>query len=291
MANTHLRGALFGLAAMALYCLYDVTIKFLGPAYSPMQILFCAGLVFVPLIGLQLRLSGQTALRPVMPKLTALRVVVGLLNGTIGAYAFSVLPLAECYAVFFLMPLMISALAVPVLGEPMDLPRSLAIAAGFAGVLVALQPGGETQLGLGHVAAFVAAALGAVNYVILRKTGGIESPGVLMLYPAAAQLIALGLMMPSVWLPMPAAHWALTSLMGLELFGGGLLIILAYRHAPAIIVSPMQYSQIIWAAAFGWLLFDEAMTLQMILGISLIIAAGLFILGRTQSRRATSAIN
>jgi S-adenosylmethionine uptake transporter len=98
-------------------------------------------------------------------------------------------------------------------------------------------------------------------------------------------------MMPSVWLPMPAAHWALTSLMGLELFGGGLLIILAYRHAPAIIVSPMQYSQIIWAAAFGWLLFDEAMTLQMILGISLIIAAGLFILGRTQSRRATSAIN
>jgi S-adenosylmethionine uptake transporter len=291
MANTHLRGALFGLAAMALYCLYDVTIKFLGPAYSPMQILFCAGLVFVPLIGLQLRLSGQTALRPVMPKLTALRVVVGLLNGTIGAYAFSVLPLAECYAVFFLMPLMISALAVPVLGEPMDLPRSLAIATGFAGVLVALQPGGETQLGLGHVAAFVAAALGAVNYVILRKTGGIESPGVLMLYPAAAQLIALGLMMPSVWLPMPAAHWALTSLMGLELFGGGLLIILAYRHAPAIIVSPMQYSQIIWAAAFGWLLFDEAMTLQMILGISLIIAAGLFILGRTQSRRATSAIN
>lgn len=291
MANTHLRGALFGLAAMALYCLYDVTIKFFGPAYSPMQILFCAGLVFVPLIGLQLRLSGQTALRPVMPKLTALRVVVGLLNGTIGAYAFSVLPLAECYAVFFLMPLMISALAVPVLGEPMDLPRSLAIATGFAGVLVALQPGGETQLGLGHVAAFAAAALGAVNYVILRKTGGIESPGVLMLYPAVAQLVALGLVMPSVWLPMPAAHWALTSLMGLELFGGGLLIILAYRHAPAIIVSPMQYSQIIWAAAFGWLLFDEAMTLQMILGISLIIAAGLFILGRTQSRGATSAIN
>ena len=142
MTNTHLRGAFFGLAAMGLYCLYDVTIKFFGPDYSPLQVLFCAGLVFVPLILVQLRLSGQGGLRPVYPGLTAVRVVAGLLNGTIGAYAFSVLPLAESYAVFFLMPLMIAGLAVPLLGEPMGLGRGLAIVAGFAGVLIALQPGG-----------------------------------------------------------------------------------------------------------------------------------------------------
>lgn len=291
MANTHLSGALFGIAAMALYCLYDVTIKFFGPSYSPMQVLFCAGLVFVPLILVQLRLSGRLALRPVFPGLTVARVVVSLLNATIGAYAFSVLPLAECYAVFFLMPLMISALAVPTLGEPMDLPRSLAIAAGFAGVLIALQPGGETELGLGHLAAFIAAALGAVNYIILRKVGGVESPGVLMLYPAVAQLLALALVMPVVWVPMPAVHWALTCLMGLALFGGSFLIILAYRNAPAIIVAPMQYSQIIWAAAFGWLLFDETMTVSMIAGIAIIIASGLFILGRSGARPAVRPAN
>jgi S-adenosylmethionine uptake transporter len=289
MTNTHLRGALFALAAMALYCLYDVTIKFFGPSYSPLQVLFCAGLVFVPLIGVQLRLSRQGGLRPVFPRLTAVRVVISLLNATIGAYAFSVLPLAECYAVFFLMPLMIAALAVPVLGEPMDLPRSLAIAAGFGGVLVALQPGVDTELGLGHLAAFVAAALGAVNYVILRKVGGVESPGVLMLYPAAAQLLALAAVVPTVWVPMPVEHWALTSLMGLELFGGGFLIILAYRHAPAIIIAPMQYSQIIWAAAFGWLMFDEAMPPAMIAGVTVIIGAGLFILGRSGSPKTVRA--
>lgn len=291
MANTHLRGAVFALAAMALYCLYDVTIKFFGPSYSPMQVLFCAGLVFVPLILLQLRLSGRVALRPVFPRLTVVRVVVSLLNATIGAYAFSVLPLAECYAVFFLMPLMISALAVPALGEPMDLPRSLAIAAGFGGVLIALQPGGQTELGLGHLAAFVAAALGAVNYVILRKVGAVESPGVLMLYPAAAQLLALAVVMPGVWAPMPVEHWALTCLMGLEVFGGGLLIILAYRNAPAIIIAPMQYSQIIWAAALGWLMFDETMTPAMIAGIAIIITAGLYILGRSSGRPAIRPIN
>ncbi len=286
MTHTHLRGAFFGMAAMGLYCLYDVTIKFFGPDYSPLQVLFCAGLVFVPLILVQQLLSGKGGLRPVYPGLTAVRVVAGLLNGTIGAYAFSVLPLAESYAVFFLMPLMIAGLAVPFLGERMDPARGLAIVAGFAGVLIALQPGGETALGLGHLAALTAASLGAVNYLILRKIGGVESPGVLMLYPAVAQLLVLGFVMPSVWVPMPLAHWGLTTLMGLELFAGGLLIILAYRNAPAIIVAPMQYSQIIWAAILGWLIFGEGMTTMMILGIAIIIGAGLFILTRGNSAAA-----
>lgn len=278
MAHTHLRGASFGLAAMGLYCLYDVTIKYLGPSYSPMQILCCAGLVFVPLILVQMRLAPQGGLWPVLPGWTMLRVVISLLNATIGAYAFSVLPLAQCYAVFFLMPLMIAALAVPMLGEPMDLIRSLAIIVGFCGVLIALQPGTGTQFGLGHLAAFVAAALGALNYVMLRKTGSVESPGVLMLYPAAAQLLALAVAMPAIWVPMPLQDWVLTSLMGVELFAGGLLIIAAYRNAPAIVVAPMQYSQILWAAILGTLLFNESMTLPLVAGLTLIIAAGLFIL-------------
>ena len=278
MVNPNLRGAMFGLAAMGLYCLYDVTIKFLGSDYSPLQVLFCAGLVFVPLTLLQLGLSRAGSLWPVLPRWTALRVVVALLNGVLGAYAFSVLPLAECYAVFFLMPLMIAGLAVPMLNEPMDLARGLAIIAGFVGVLIALQPGAGSGLGLGHLAAFTAAVLGAVNYVVLRKTGAIEKPGVLLLYPALAQLIAVGLAMPAIMLPMPAFHWLLTSLMGLEVFVGGLLIIAAYRTAPPIVVAPMQYSQIIWAAILGRLIFNEALTPALILGITIIISAGLFIL-------------
>lgn len=289
MANTRLRGAVYGLAAMGLYCLYDVTIKFLGPSYSPLQVLFCAGLVFVPLILAQLALSGNRSLRPVLPAWTALRVVISLLNATIGAYAFSVLPLAECYAVFFLMPLMIAGLAVPMLKEPMDAARTLAIAVGFAGVLIALQPGSETRLGLGHLAAFSAAALGAVNYVILRKTGPYEKPGVLMFYPAVAQLLALAAIMPTIWLPMPPAHWALTSLMGMELFGGGFLIIAAYRHAPAIVVAPMQYSQILWAAILGAVIFNESLTLPLAMGLAIIIGAGLFILAYAPKSAAPQA--
>jgi len=103
---------------------------------------------------------------------------------------------------------------------------------------------------------------------------------------SAQYRVAVGVVMPSVWVPMPLEHWALTGLMGLELFVGGLLIIMAYRNAPVIIVAPMQYSQIIWAAILGWLLFDEAMTPMMIVGISIIIAAGLFILTRSNTAAA-----
>jgi S-adenosylmethionine uptake transporter len=255
-----------------------MTIKFLGGGYSPVQVLFCAGLFHVPLILAQLWLTGQARrIRPVMPGWTALRSGMALANGVLGAYAFSVLPLAQAYAVFFLMPLMISLLAVPLPGERMDLPRGLAIVAGLGGVLVALQPG-QAALGAGHVAAFAAAALGALNYLILRRTGGIESPGVLLLYPALVQLAAVAIAVPQVWTPMTAAAWGLTGLMGLLVLAGGLLMVAAYRHAPVVVVSPMQYSQIIWAAILGAALFGEVPTLSAAVGIAVIIAAGLFIL-------------
>lgn len=280
MKNAVLAGALCGLSAMAVYCLYDVAVKYLARTYSPMQVLFCATLFFVPLILVQVVFVDRSGLRPTLPRWTAIRVLVTTLNGVLGVYAFAVLPLAQAYAVFFLMPLMISALAVPMLNEPMDLWRGLAILAGFAGVLIALNPGAAT-LGIGHLAAFGAAALGAFNYVILRKTGQRESSGVLLFYPAAAQLLAVGWMMPGLWQPMSSAHWGMVALMGLGVFIGGRLIIAGYKLAPAIVVAPMQYSQIFWAAILGWLIFAETINAQMIAGITLIIAAGIFILTRS----------
>ena len=274
-------GALLGLAAFGLYALYDITIKFFGGVLNPMQVLFCAGAFALPLILGQLVLTGQArTLKPVLPRWTAARIAVTLLNGTLGAYAFSVLPLAEAYAVFFLMPLLISALAVPLLGEPMDLPRSAAIFAGLIGVVVALRPG-EAELGLGHLAALSAATMGALNYVIIRKTSGVEQPGVILLYPTIALVVATGMAMPWLWVPMTPGQIGLTFLMAVELFLGGYAIVAAYRRAPAIVVAPMQYSQIFWAAVLGWLLFGEVIGLATALGIAIIIASGMVLLARS----------
>lgn len=275
------RGALYALAGMGLYSLYDMTIKFLGGNYSSLQVLFCAATFAIPLILAQTAVMGPLgALKPNLPKMIAARSLVAALNGVIGAYAFAHLPLAECYAVFFLMPLMISLLAIPLLGEPVDMPKGLAIVAGLAGVLLVLRPG-QLPLSLGHLAAFVSAALGALNYVLLRKTSGLESQGTLMLYPMLAQYAIVAAAMPFVWQPMSASHWGLTALMGVELIAGSIFVIAAYRRAPVIVAAPMQYSQIIWATIFGALFFNEHLDVPKALGIAIIIAAGIFILMRS----------
>jgi S-adenosylmethionine uptake transporter len=282
-------GALMGLAAFGLYSCYDMTIKGIagaGSNISSMQVLFCAGGFALPMVLAQLLLTGQGRnLLPVLPGWTAFRIVVTLLNGTLGAYAFTVLPLAECYAVFFLMPLLISGFAVPFLGEQMDLPRGIAIVAGLVGVAVALQPG-VTPLNLGHLAAMASACLGACNYIVIRKTSGIERPGVMLLYPMAAQCVVLAVAMVWLWQPMSAGAVGMTFVMALQLLVGGLLILTAYRLAPVIVVSPMQYSQIIWAAVIGWLIFGEKIDRMTGLGIGIIIASGLFLLSRSGAQTA-----
>ena len=120
--------------------------------------------------------------------------------------------------------------------------------------------------------------LGAMYYLILRKTGGQERMAVIMLYPMLAQVAVVALLLPFVYQPMSILHLGFTGLMALEGFAGSLLIILAYRYAPAVVVAPMQYVQIIWATLFGMLYFGEPMSGATILGITVIILAGLSIM-------------
>lgn len=280
--QSNLQGALIGLAAMALFACSDATIKFLGGDYNPFQIIFFAGLMTFPLIA-GLTIADPTAdnLRPRRPKLMALRCVIVLINGSLGTYAFATLPLAQCYAIVFTMPIFIALLSVPVMGERIDLFRGFAVLAGLAGVVVALDPS-TGSLNWGHAAALGSALFGAGNYVILRKTGTAERAVALILYPLILQMIVAAIALPIVYQPMPFRDLALTALMATTSFIGYLLIIAAYRRAPGIVVAPMQYSQIIWAAIFGAILFDEHLTGRTVVGTLVIIVAGIAIVARQE---------
>lgn len=279
-----LRGALYAFAAFGLYSLNDITIKFLGGSYSPIQILFFSGMAGFPLVVLQMMADKDGhSLRPVLPRWTGLRMAIVVVNGLLVSYAFANLPLSQAYAIFFLMPLFICILAAVFLGEAIDLPRGLAVLVGLAGVGIVLRPG-QMPLTLAHLSALCGAALGAFYYVILRKTGGVEKMAVIMLYPMLAQVIVVAALLPLVYQPMPIAHIGRTGLMALEGFLGSLLIVAAYRHAAAVVVAPMQYGQIIWATLFGVLFFGEPMDAATILGIGVIIGSGLFIMLRSNDR-------
>ncbi len=280
-----LKGALCGLLGFGLFSLADATIKFLGGTYSPVQIVAFAGAFSLPLIGL-LWLRAPVSLRPVHPWLMAIRTAALIGNGLLVTYTFTVMPLAQAYAIFFTLPLMLTLLAWPVLGDRIDLISGLAVVVGLAGVMVALDPG-RIEFGIGHVAALGGVVLAAVHYLIVRKTGGAEANVPMLLYPVLGQTVSAFLLLPGRHVPMPADDLATVAGLALAGFCGTLMMFAAYRAAAPIIVAPTQYSQIAWAALFGALLFGEPMTWQTGIGMAIIALAGIMVLMRKEGARPT----
>lgn len=287
--SSSLSGILLALAAFGLFSTHDIAVKMLGGSYAVFQIVFFGTLFTFPLVVFMLLRDPEPGtLFPRHPWWTALRTAAAVTTGSCAFYAFSVLPLAQVYAMIFASPLLITLLAIPVLGEKVGLHRGGACVAGLIGVLVVLRPGAEgVDLGLGHAAALVAAFTGALASVIVRKIGRDERSAVLMLYPMVANFAVMGLFLPFVYQPMPLGDLGLWAMMAALAFLAGLCLISAYRRADAVLVAPMQYSQIVWAALYGWLFFGEAIDLGTATGAAIIIASGLYIVlreGRGRSR-------
>lgn len=274
------RGAAMALAAFAIYSTHDVVVKSLGGSYSPFQIVFFANLFGFPVVTvMMMRDRSEGNLRPRHPWWTALRVVAATTSTTLAFYAFSVLPMAQTYALIFAAPLLITMLAVPVLGETVGWRRSLAVSVGLLGVLVVLRPG-STELELGHAAAVGAAVFSAIGAVVMRKIGHEERSAVMLLYPMMANFLVMACAMPFVYHPMPVLHLGGLGLMAVLGFVGGLCIIGAYRLGSAVVVAPMQYSQILWAVVYGYAFFGETPDTATALGATIIILSGIYVVFR-----------
>ena len=282
VAPTHnnARGAVFALLAFGIYSTHDVVVKFLGGVYSPFQVIFFSTLFGFPIVTIMLmRDATDGNLRPRHPWWSLLRTGAAVLSTTLVFYAFSVLPLAQTYAIVFAAPLLITVLAIPILGERVGWHRSAAVLVGLVGVIVVLRPG-ATTLTAGHAAALGAAVCSAVAAVVVRKIGNEERSAVLLLYPMMANFILMGLAMPFVYEAMPAVHLGGTVAMACLGFVGALCVIFAYRTGSAVVVAPMQYSQILWAVLYGFVFFGETPTRSTALGAAIIIASGVYVVFR-----------
>lgn len=279
-------GPLYALLAFAIFATHDVVIKALGGIYSPVQIIFFATLFSFPLVTLMLmRDPTEGHLRPVNPGWIAARVVSSMLTALSAFYAFSVLPLAQVYVMLFATPLLVTVLSIPVLGERVGIHRLGAVVIGLVGVIVVLRPG-SAALGLGHVAGASAAFFGAASSVIMRRIGRDERVPVLMLYPMVANFLVMGAALAWIYEPMPILHLGGIGLVSVLGFGAGLLLLAAYRHGDAAVVAPMQYSQILWATLYGWLIFAESIDRTTLVGAGIIVASGVYIVFR-ESRLGT----
>ncbi len=283
-----MKGPFLALVAFGIFATHDVFIKILGGVYSPIQILFFSVLFSFPLAALfLLRDQTEGTLIPRHPYWMAARTIAAVITGFSAFYAFSVLPLAQTYAIIFAAPLLITILAIPILGEKVRIRRWLAVLVGLVGVIIVLRPG-AVPLELGHLAALAAAVCGAFASIVVRKIGREERSVVIMLYPMMANFFVMGALLPLVYEPMPIEHIGFIALIAVFAWVAGRFLIAAYTVGEAATVAPMQYSQILWASAYGFLFFDESPSQNTIVGAAIIIASGLYIVLRESRSSDTS---
>ena len=189
------------------------------------------------------------------------------------------MPLAEAYSLFFVAPLLITALAVPILGESVGWRRWAAIVVGLCGTVIVLRPTGAGMLSLGGLAIIVSAAgyaLSAITVRVLGRTDTTQSMVVWML--AMLSVFSLALAWRD-WVPVDAAHWKPIAVLALAGAIGQWGITEAFRRAPASLIAPLEYTALLWGLAGSTGSSGTRCRIAwMLAGAAVIVACGLYLL-------------
>ncbi|HTV84414.1 MAG TPA: DMT family transporter [Dyella sp.] len=278
-----IKGVLLGFASFAAYAISDAFVKSLHGTVPPYESVFF-GAVF-GLAALPFMMSRgdrwQDALTARRPWLWWVRSVAGAVGNITSVTAFTLLPMAEVFTLIFLMPIFVTLLSVLFLKEHVGWRRWSAVFVGFAGVLVVLRPGFRA-LGVGHLAALICGLFAACSVIALRMAGPHEKR--ISLYGAGVvgPLVAGGVLMIPRFIWPDLHQWLLLAGYGLLAALAGVLLMYATLIAHANRVAPTQYSQMLWAIGFGYWLFGDRLDWPMLVGIVLILGAGLFTLVREE---------
>jgi drug/metabolite transporter (DMT)-like permease len=272
-------GVLAMLCAVGLFSLMDAGLKTLAPHYPAIQVAALRGLASLPLV------VGYVVWRRAVPTLWRVRWPLHLLRGALSiamlavfAFALRSLPLAEAYAIFFVAPLLITALSGPWLGERVGALRWAMIALGFAGVLVVLRPSGAGMLSLPGLAVLAAAGGYAVSAITVRLLGRTDSPESMVFWMTVLLSFGAGALAAPHWQPIQAGHAPVLAGIALTGFLGQLAITDAFRRAEASLIAPLEYTALAWGAGLDWALWHTLPDAITWLGAAIIVASGLVLL-------------
>ena len=238
----------------------------------------------LPVLGLTLGRGGWRALLPQSWPLVALRGALTAVGGLLAWQGFAMLPLSEVYAILFAAPILVTVLSVLLLREEVGWRRWSAQAVGFAGVLIMIRPDFAT-LGLGHLLTALAAVLGASALITLKKIGGRETSAAILFAVFVSIMVASAPMVPSTFVMPEWRELGLLALAGLLMGCGHGGLVMATREAPAVVVAPFQYSQMIWGVLFGAVLFADRPEPVLFLGMAIVVASGLYTIWRETARQ------
>lgn len=228
--------------------------------------------------------GGARALRAKRPKANVIRALIAFFGALLVVSSFQLLPLADATAVIFASPLIVTALSVPLLGEPVTWQRWAAVIAGFVGIVIITDPGG----GIAWIALLplAAAVMSAARDLYTRWLGAHDSSTVILFYTMAVATLGGALSLALFGTTWPTlAMWSLFAISGFLAAIAHWLMIRALQLAPAASVSPFRYTALLWAAVLGFLVWDHVPAPPVVFGAGLVVASGLYLLRREQLER------
>ncbi len=278
-ASTVPRGIASMLLAVAIFSCMDALIKWLSATYPTIEIVFFrSAFAFLPLLPALLR-GGRAALRTRRPLTQAGRAILGLISMFAFFYCFRVMPLADVFGIAFSAPIFVTALSVPMLGEKVGIRRWSAVVVGFVGVVMMLRPDTGVFASASSVALF-ATALYALGQIFVRDLTKTETTTCIVFYVTLTTTTVSGAAMPFVWV-MPGATDAVL-LAAVGILGGmaQLAFTRAFRLAPAAVISPFDYTGLLYASVIGYAVWGDVPTVTSLIGAAIVMASGLYILYR-----------
>ena len=275
------RAMLAMLVAVGLFALMDAGLKQLTTHYPPLQVAALRGAASLPFVlAWALATVGIAPLLRVRWPLHLLRGVLGVTMMATFVYAIRSLPLSTAYSIFFVAPLLITVLSVPMLGEKVGPRRWTAIGVGLIGVLVLLRPTGEGMLSLAALAVLVAALMYAVSAITVRVLARTDSTQSMMVWLMAMIAVGAGVLAIPGWVPLRAVDGWLILGVGIAGALGQYAITEAFRRGEASLIAPLEYTALVWGVLLDatlWGVLPDSVTW---LGAGIIVASGLYLLRR-----------
>lgn len=273
------------LSAMAVLPFLDVVAKHLGQTGVPVMQIVWARLFFGAIITLPfaLNLAGWRGLAPRMPVMHTARAI--FLIGATGFFflGLTYLPIADCLAIFFVQPLVVTMLSPLILGETVGIRRWMAVVVGFIGTLIIIRPGFQ-EFNPGVIFALGAGLCLAIYMLLTRRISGSAPAMVTTFYTSLIGAIITTAVVIFFWQPPSPGEWGLFVLLALIANGGHYLIVKAYDYGEASMLAPLSYTEMIMAVVLGWYFFGDLPDRWTVAGVGILIACAIYISVRERVR-------
>jgi len=271
------------LAAMFCFASMDAAVKHLVQIYPTVQVIWARFFFHLLLLVVIFARRIPTIVRTVNPRLQILRSVLMIVTTGLFFSGLIFVPLADAASMMLVSPLIVTALSMPILKEPVGPRRWAGVVVGFCGALIIVRPTGDLQLAT--LLPLCAAGTYAVYQISTRFLSQSDPVLTTLFYTAALGAILPAFAMPFVWQAPTPEHWAMMAFSGLCGGVGHFAVIRALTAAPAATVAPFSYTSILWATLYGFVLFGNFPDHWTITGAAIIVASGLYVFFREQKRQ------